>query len=73
MTKIFQKEKNLLEKAHFSKYFKAGLGQFYRFYPARSFFLIGGLVNSGKWILDPFEKHLNQYLFEVYKGKVKLL
>lgn len=38
-----------------------------------AFFLMGGLVNSGKWIMDPVKTYLEKYLLEVYKGKVKIL
>ena len=34
---------------------------------------MGGLVNSGKWILEPLDKYFNEYLLRVYKGKVKIL
>lgn len=49
------------------------LANFVAFTQPEAFVLMGGLVNSGKWILDPLEKYLNQYLLEVYRGKVKLL
>ncbi|NAS13322.1 ROK family protein [Poritiphilus flavus] len=49
------------------------LANFTAFTQPEAFFLMGGLVNSGKWILDPLEKYFNEYLLEVYKGKVKLL
>jgi len=34
---------------------------------------MGGLTNSGKWIMTPLEKYFNGFLLDVYKGKVKLL
>ena len=37
------------------------------------FILMGGLVNSGKWIFDPLQKYFEEYLLEFYKGKVKIL
>ncbi len=49
------------------------LANFTAFTQPEAFFLMGGLVNSGKWILQPLEKYFNEYLLEVYKGKVKLL
>ncbi len=49
------------------------LANFTAFTQPEAFILMGGLVNSGKWILDPLEKYLDQFLLEVYRGKVKIL
>ncbi|MDH3650401.1 MAG: ROK family protein [Saprospiraceae bacterium] len=49
------------------------LANFTAFTQPEAFILMGGLVNSGKWILEPLEKYFEEYLLEVYKGKVKLL
>ncbi|SDM28878.1 ROK family protein [Kriegella aquimaris] len=49
------------------------LANFTAFTQPRAFFLMGGLVNSGKWILDPLQTYFEDYLLEVYKGKVKIL
>jgi glucokinase len=49
------------------------LANFTCFTQPEAFFLTGGLVNSGKWILDPLETYFESYLLDVYKGKVKLL
>ncbi|MGB5818998.1 MAG: ROK family protein [Saonia sp.] len=49
------------------------LANFTAFTQPEAFFLMGGLVNSGKWILDPLERYFEEYLLEVYRGKVKLL
>ena len=49
------------------------LANFTAFTQLEAFFLMGGLVNSGKWILDPLQTYFEDYLLEVYKGKVKLL
>jgi glucokinase len=49
------------------------LANFTAFTQPEAFFLMGGLVNSGKWILDPLEKYFDHYLLDIYKGKVKLL
>ena len=49
------------------------LANFTAFSQPEAIFLMGGLVNSGKWILDPLETYFENYLLEVYKGKVKLL
>ncbi len=49
------------------------LANFTAFTQPEAFFLLGGLMNSGKWLLDPLQKYFEEYLLEVYKGKVKLL
>lgn len=49
------------------------LANFTAFSQPEAFFLMGGLVNSGKWILEPLEKYFEEYLLEIYKGKVKIL
>ena len=49
------------------------LANFTAFTQPEAFFLMGGLVNSGKWIMDPLEKYFDEHLLEIYKGKVKLL
>lgn len=49
------------------------LANFTCFSQPEAFFLMGGLVNSGKWILEPLGRYFEVYLLEVYKGKVKLL
>ncbi|MEO1012000.1 MAG: ROK family protein [Bacteroidota bacterium] len=49
------------------------LANFTAFTQPEAFFLMVGLVNSGKWILEPLEKYFDHYLLDVYKGKVKLL
>lgn len=49
------------------------LANFTAFTQPEAFFLLGGLVESGKWILDPLQKYFEDYLLPVYKGKVKLL
>jgi glucokinase len=48
------------------------LANFTAFTQPEAFFLMGGLLASGKWILDPLEKYFEEYLLEVYKGKVRL-
>jgi glucokinase len=50
-----------------------GMANFTAFSQPEAFFLMGGLVNSGKWIMEPLEKYFEQYLLEVYRGKVKIL
>ena len=49
------------------------LANFTAFSQPEAFILMGGLVNSGKWIFDPLQKYFEENLLEVYKGKVKLL
>ena len=49
------------------------MANFTAFSQPEAFFLMGGLVNSGKWIMDPVKTYLEKYLLEVYKGKVKIL
>jgi glucokinase len=49
------------------------LANFTAFTQPEAFILMGGLVGSGKWILEPLEKYFEECLLEVYKGKVKLL
>lgn len=56
-----------------AKVFGMALANFTAFTQPEAIFLLGGLVNSGKWILDPLEKYFEEYLIEVYKGKVTLL
>jgi len=49
------------------------LANFTAFSQPEAFFLLGGLMGSGKWITEPLKKYFNDYLLEVYKGKVKLM
>ena len=49
------------------------LANFTAFSQPEAFVLLGGLVNSGKWIFDPLHKYFDAYLLDVYKGKVKIL
>ncbi|MGB6151921.1 MAG: ROK family protein [Pricia sp.] len=49
------------------------LANFTAFTQPEAFFLMGGLVNSGKWLLEPLQTYFEDYLLEVYKGKVKIL
>ncbi len=49
------------------------LANFTAFTQPEAFILMGGLTNSGKWILEPLEKYFNEALLEVYKGKVKIM
>jgi len=56
-----------------AKIMAQALANFTAFTQPEAFILMGGLVNSGKWILEPLEKYLDQFLLQVYKGKVKIL
>ncbi|MEP0134350.1 MAG: ROK family protein [Eudoraea sp.] len=49
------------------------LANFTAFSQPEAFFLLGGLIGSGKWITEPLKKYFEDYLLEVYKGKVKLM
>ncbi|WP_010518658.1 ROK family protein [Croceivirga radicis] len=62
--KAFDYTANIMAKA---------LANFTAFTQPEAFILMGGLVNSGKWILEPLNTYLDQYLLEVYRGKVKIL
>ncbi len=56
-----------------AKIMAQALANFTAFTQPEAFILMGGLVNSGKWILDPLESYFNEFLLEVYKGKVKIM
>jgi len=49
------------------------LANFTAFTQPEAFILLGGLVESGKWIFEPLHNYFNDNLLEVYKGKVKIL
>ncbi|MDT7827484.1 ROK family protein [Pricia sp. S334] len=48
------------------------MANFTAFSQPRAFFLMGGLLNSGKWILDPLQEYFEEKLLEVYKDKVEI-
>ena len=56
-----------------AKILALALANFTAFTQPEAFFLMGGLVNSGKWIFDPLHKYFEDYLLDFYKGKVKIL
>ncbi|MEO0507058.1 MAG: ROK family protein [Bacteroidota bacterium] len=56
-----------------AKIMAQALANFTAFTQPEAFILMGGLTNSGKWIMDPLEKYFNEFLLEIYRGKVKLL
>ncbi len=49
------------------------MANFTAFTQPEAFFLMGGLVNSGKWLMEPLQTYFEDYLLEVYKGKVKIM
>ncbi len=49
------------------------LANFVSFSHPEAIFLLGGLAKSGKWIFEPTQKYLDEYILPFYKGKVKLL
>lgn len=49
------------------------LANFTLFSQPEAYFLVGGLANCGKWIFEPAQKHMEQNLLQMYKGKVKIL
>jgi len=49
------------------------MANFTAFSQPEAFILMGGLVNSGKWILEPLHQYFEDNLLQVYKGKVKIL
>ncbi len=53
--------------------FGQALANFTAFTQPEAFFLMGGLIGSGKWITEPLKKYFNEYLLDIYKGKVKLM
>ncbi|MEM8998889.1 MAG: ROK family protein [Bacteroidota bacterium] len=56
-----------------AKIMALALSNFTAFTQPEAFILMGGLTNSGKWIMEPLEKYFNTFLLDVYKGKVKLM
>ncbi len=75
ITKAAEEGDIIAQKAfdYTAKIMAQALANFTAFTQPEAFILMGGLTNSGKWIMDPLEKYFNEYLLEVYKGKVKLL
>ena len=49
------------------------LANFTAFTQPEAFILMGGLTQSGKWLTDPLEKYFEEFLLDVYKGKVKIM
>lgn len=56
-----------------AKMMAQALANFTAFTQPEAFVLMGGLTNSGKWILEPLETYFNEYLLDVYKGKVRII
>jgi len=36
-------------------------------------FFFGGLANAGELLMDPVRRYMEEYLFPVFRGKVKLM
>ncbi len=51
----------------------SALANFVAFTQPEAIFMMGGLVKSGHWIIEPTKKYLEENLLQIYKGKVKLL
>jgi glucokinase len=49
------------------------LANFTLFSQPEAYFLVGGLANCGKWIFEPTQRHMENHLLDMYKGKVKIL
>ena len=49
------------------------LANFTAFSQPEAFFLMGGLVNSGKWIFEPLQEYFDHYLLDIYRGRVKIM
>jgi len=75
ITKAAEEGDEIAQRAfdYTAKMMAQALANFTAFTQPEAFILMGGLTNSGKWIMDPLEKYFNEYLLDVYKGKVKLL
>ena len=56
-----------------AKIMAQALANFTAFTQPEAFILVGGLTQSGKWLTDPLKEYLEEFLLEVYKGKVRLL
>ena len=56
-----------------AKIMAQALANFTAFTQPQAFILMGGLTNSGKWIMEPLERYFNEFLLDVYKGKVQLM
>lgn len=49
------------------------LANFTAFSHPEAYFLLGGLAKAGKWIFEPTQRYLEEYLLPFYQNKVKLL
>ncbi|MFS4415986.1 ROK family protein [Maribacter sp. 2307ULW6-5] len=56
-----------------AKHLGFALANFTAFTQPEAFILMGGLTNSGKFIMEPLEKYFNEHLLPIYRGQVKLL
>lgn len=75
ITKAAEKNDFIAIKAYeyTGKILGEALSNFVSFSQPEAIILTGGLVHSGKWILEPTKKSFENNLLPFYKGKVKIL
>lgn len=75
ITKAAQEGDQIALKAfdYTAKIMAQALANFTAFTQPEAFIVMGGLTNSGKWILDPLETYFSEFLLDVYQGKVKII
>ncbi|UJH68541.1 ROK family protein [Allomuricauda sp. SCSIO 65647] len=56
-----------------AKIMAQALANFTAFTQPEAFVLMGGLMQSGKWLTDPLKVYFEEFLLDVYKGKVKIM
>ena len=75
ITKAAEKNDSIAIKTfeYTGKILGEALSNFVTFSQPQAIILTGGLVHSGKWIIEPTKKSFERNLLPFYKGKVKLL
>ena len=75
ITKAAEKNDSIAIKTfeYTGKILGEALSNFVSFTQPQAIILTGGLVHSGKWIIEPTKKSFEKNLLPFYKGKVKLL
>ena len=75
ITKAAEKNDSIAIKTfeYTGKILGEALSNFVTFSQPQAIILTGGLVHSGKWIIEPTKKSFEKNLLPFYKGKVKLL
>ncbi|MBV20376.1 MAG: glucokinase [Cytophagia bacterium] len=75
ITKAAEKNDSIAIKTfeYTGKILGEALSNFVSFSQPQAIILTGGLVHSGKWIIEPTKKSFEKNLLPFYKGKVKLL